>query len=223
MRVDQLSQLQQAFANCSTSVEVVIVVLPPTSPIHQINLPICRVVAAAAAVASSSLASSDNAFTAGVLTSQQIQYAASMGRHPTDVLAGSSKLLTLHEHSQQQHTGLNGSPAAAGSHPQHQHQHQQLSHGGSSGHGSGGNNHAAAPKIGSGAASKLRQRSQKFKDWLQHGREDSWRQQQEQLQQDKYTINQVGELTTDDALVPSIYVINPRLVCTNITQRGLTW
>lgn len=137
----------------------------------------------------------ENAFTAGMLTGQQLQHAATMA-HPPTALPAAGRLMPLIE-GKPQHHDLNdftpgaptplgrvfsapaapvGDPAAASA--------------------------SASADDGSGAgvsssAGKLLERlpgGKRALQWLKGGRSDSWRKQQEQLQRDKYDVHQVRYL-----------------------------
>jgi hypothetical protein len=130
------------------------------------------------------LTATENAFTAGMLTGQQLQHAATLG-NPV------GRLGTLVEGKQQQHQeAIDGL-----------HQHPPLptrrmysspavvsDSSGSAGAAAGG---TAAE--GSRASRLLRRLpgGDRMVDWVSNARRDSWRKQQEQLQKDRFDINQV--------------------------------
>jgi len=127
--------------------------------------------------------SADNAFTAGMVSASQLQYAATFGQHPTAAVGPNpSKLLPLHEHQQQQQQYRDTSNDFFQGLPQQQ---QPVD----------GKSSAVPAK----SASKLQQGASKLLALLPGGKKmqrwvnarDSWRQQQEQLQQELYDINQV--------------------------------
>lgn len=123
-----------------------------------------------------------------MVSSSQLQYAATFGQHPTAAVGPTpSKLLPLHEHQQHQQQQQQYSDTLNSFFQGSQQQQQQQPVDGKS------------SDVPAKSASKLQQGASKLLALLPGGRKlqrwvvtrDSWRQQQEQLQQELYDINQV--------------------------------
>jgi hypothetical protein len=122
--------------------------------------------------------------------------------HPPTALPGPGRLMPLIE-GKQQHHDLNGftpgSPAhlgRVGSAPAGPGYPASYPAAAVSGGGGGGADGSGGG--GSIRASKLLERlpgGRQALQWWKGGRSDSWRKQQEQLQRDKYDINQVGQFS----------------------------
>lgn len=163
----------------------------------------------------------ENAFTAGMLTAEQVQYAATLGQPGTASAGGAvaggaggnmmstaqTKLTPLIEHQQQfsaQHAnGGHGAASGAGSGLQHSHtappnvrwsfKHRSSSSNAAAGEQQQGGGSGGG---GGGVGSKL---LAMLPGWLhaqkwRQKRGDSWRKQQEQLNRDRYDMHQLNQI-----------------------------